>query len=166
MSSPNGAAEDRPAAQPGDAGATTAPKGTPHPIDFSQDRRSRIVWVLLLAGPVVWFAHFMLVYLVVEAGCTSGGPGLRLFDPPVTTIVTLAATGAAAAACLGLARWTYRRWRGDLAGPDRGLSEEPPPAPGEPNSYQAIAMGGFLLSLLSFVTILFVGLPALVLQGC
>jgi uncharacterized protein (DUF2267 family) len=45
---------------------------------------------MFVAGPVIWSVHFMLVYLVVEAGCSGDGPGLRLFDPPVPTVVTLA----------------------------------------------------------------------------
>jgi hypothetical protein len=147
-------------------GSRTAVGGTPIAVDVSGDRRVRVIWVVFLAGPMTWFAHFMLVYLVVEAGCTGDGPGLRLFDPPVPTVVTLAATAVAALACLALAGWAYRWWRastheptadeaGDLSGHledhDRGRS---------------LAFAGFLLSMLSFAAVLFVGLPALVLPAC
>jgi hypothetical protein len=147
-------------------GGRTAVAGTPVAVDVSRDRRARITWVVFLAGPVTWFAHFMLVYLVGEAGCTGDGPGLRLLNTPVPTIVTLAATGAATVACVGFARWAYVRWRaseheraadeardlsGDLEDQDRGGS---------------MAFVGLLLSLLFFVAILFVGLPALVLPAC
>ncbi|MDQ4145306.1 MAG: hypothetical protein M3198_16505 [Actinomycetota bacterium] len=40
---------------------------------------------------------------MAEAGCTGDGPGLQLFDPPVPTIVTLAAAAVAAVACLPFA---------------------------------------------------------------
>ncbi|HZA00218.1 MAG TPA: hypothetical protein VE575_15770, partial [Acidimicrobiales bacterium] len=74
------------------SGATTGVGGTPFAVDLAEDRRDRIVWVVFLAGPVTWLAHFVLVYLVAEAGCTGGGPGLEAFDPPVPRAVTLAAT--------------------------------------------------------------------------
>lgn len=135
-------------------------------MDVSGDRRARSTWAVFLAGPVTWFIHFMVVYLAVEAGCTGEGTGLRLFNPPVSDIVTLAATALAAIACLGFAGWAYSRWhvsasepaakeRGDLSAEseihDRGGS---------------LAFAGLLLSLLSIVAILFVGLPALVLPAC
>lgn len=147
-------------------GSRTAGEGTPFAVDVSGDRRARTTIAMFLAGPVIWTAHFLLVYLVVEAGCNGDGPGLRLFDPPVPTVVTLAATAVAALGCLASAGWGYRRWRprdrapaadeadeltGDLQGHDRGGS---------------LAFAGFVLSLLGFVTVLFVGLPALVLPAC
>jgi hypothetical protein len=132
----------------------------------SRDRRARFALAMFVAGPVIWSVHFMVVYLVVEAGCGGEGPGLRLFDPPVPKAVTLAATAAAAAAALACARWSWRRWRaggampaadeaGDLAG---GLQDR--------DRGGTLAFAGFLLSLLSVVTVLFVGLPALVLPSC
>jgi hypothetical protein len=146
-------------------GSRTAGEGTPFAVDVSADRRVRWALAMFVAGPVIWSVHFMVVYLAVEAGCNGEGPGLRLFDPPLPTAVTLAATAAAALACLASARWGWRRWRagqeppvggaggrsGDLGGPDRG---------------GALAFAGFLMSLLGLVTVLFVGLPALVLPAC
>ena len=144
-----------------DDGSLTAADGTPFAVAVSRDHRARTTIAMFLAGPVIWSAHFLLVYLVVEAGCSGGGTGLRPFDPPVPTVVTLVATGVAALACLATARWGYRRWRasqheaadqaGDLVGHDRGGS---------------LAFAGFLLSLLGVVTVLLVGLPALVLPAC
>jgi hypothetical protein len=132
-------------------------------VDVSRDLRARATWLVLLAGPVIWFAHFMVVYLVVEAGCTGDGPGLRLFDPPVPSIVTLAATAVAAIACLGFAGWGYRRWRVRAGAhadrePSGGLESDDPGG--------SLAFTGLLLSLLSFLSVLFVGLPALVLPSC
>jgi hypothetical protein len=147
-------------------GSRTAAEGTPFAVDVSRDRRARSALGMFVAGPLIWSVHFMVVYLVVEAGCTGEGPGLQLFDPPVPKAVTLAATAAAAVAALACAGWSWRRWRasshkpaaddvGDLAG---GL--------GDGDRGGSLAFAGFLLSLLSFVTVLFVGLPALVLPSC
>jgi hypothetical protein len=144
-----------------DPGARTSADGTPFPVAVSRDRRVWMTFAMFLAGPVIWSVHFLLVYLVVEAGCSGGGTGLRLFDPPVPAVATLVATAAAALACLASSRWGYRRWRAsqhqaagradDLGGADLGGS---------------LAFAGFLLSLLGLVTVLLVGLPALVLPAC
>ena len=147
---------------PGGDGSRTAGEGTPFAVDVSRDRRARWPLFMFVSGPVIWSVHFLLVYLVTEAGCTGEGPGLTLFDPPVPKAVTLAATAAAAVAALACAGWSWRRWRtnaaeaaadeaADLQDRDRGGT---------------LAFAGFLLSLLSVVTILFVGLPALVLPSC
>jgi hypothetical protein len=121
---------------------------------------------MFVSGPVIWSLHFMLVYLVTEAGCSGDGPGLRLFDPPVPKVVTLAATAAAAAAALGCATWWYRRWQ---ASEDEPVVDEATDLAGDLTDHDgggALAFTGFLLSLLSVVAILFVGLPALVLPSC
>ena len=142
----------------------TAEDGTPVAVDVSPDRPTRIGWVVFLGGPVIWFAHFMLVYLVAEAGCTGGGPGLRAFNPPVPTVVTLAATAVAVAGCLAFAIWGHRRWvaaRQAVAVDDpHGLSGEHE----ERDRGGTMAFASFLLSLFFVVAVLIVGLPALVLE--
>lgn len=149
----------------GPDGRYTAVDGTPVAVDLSRDRLARVDWVVFLGGPVIWIVHFMLVYLVVEAGCSGDGHGLDAFDPPVPAATTLVATGVAAAACVGFAVWAYRRWRtikqGLSASEDvADLSE----APSDRNSRGAMDFAGMLLALLSLVSVLFVGLPALVLE--
>ena len=140
-------------------GASTARKSTPVPVEVATSRQTKATLAVFLAGPLIWSAHFMLVYLVVEAGCTGGGPGLDLFDPPVPTVVIVASTAVAALACLATAGWGYRRWRAERGSTDP--SDPPPPDPGG-----SLAFAGLLLSLLGFVSVLFVGLPALFLPGC
>lgn len=110
MSEPGGSRTD---------GGRTGAAGTPVAVDVSRDRLTRIGWVVLLGGPVIWFAHFMVVYLVAEAGCAGGGPGLRAFNPPVPKAVTLAGTAVAAASCLAVAIWAYR------GGPSAGTAWRP-----------------------------------------
>jgi hypothetical protein len=141
-------------------GSRTAGEGTPFAVDVSRDRWARWPLLMFVSGPIIWSVHFLLVYLVAEAGCSGDGPGLSLFDPPVPKVVTLAATAAAVAAALGCATWWYRRWRvGEReAAAGGGLREH--------GGGESLAFAGFLLSLLSVVAILFVGLPALVLPSC
>lgn len=137
----------------------TASRGTPAPVDVSVDARAVTAVVVFLAGPVISSVHFLLVYLVVEAGCTGDGPGLSVFDPPVPTVVTLVATAVAALACAATAWWGLARWRAHRrVRPDAGTEELV--------DRQPLAFGGFVLSLLGLVTVLLVGLPALVLQAC
>jgi hypothetical protein len=144
-------------------GSRTAGEGTPFSVDISRDRRARWPLFMFVFGPVIWSIHFLLVYLVTEAGCSGGGPGLRLFDPPVPKVVTLAATAAAAAAALGCAMWWYRRWR---AGEHEPVAGEAAGGLTDHDRGSTLAFTGFLLSLVSVVTIVFVGLRALVLPSC
>ena len=147
-------------------GSTTAASGTPFAVDVSRDRRARITFVVFLAGPIIWSVHFMLVYLVTEAGCTGDGPGLELFDPPVPTVLTLTATAVAAVASLAFAAWAYRRWRATRHEPAADEADDLSGGLEDRNRGGTLSLAGFLLSLLSFVTVLFVGLPALVLPAC
>ena len=149
-------------------GSATAAGGTPVPVDLAPDRRARRIWVVLLGGPVIWFAHFMVVYLVAEAGCTGGGAGLGAFDPPVPRIVTVASTAIAALACAAVAWRGHRLWRaldaGALDDTDRhgegagwGVGRDPG---------GALAYAGFLLASVFTVAVLFVGVPAPFLSAC
>ena len=140
---------------PVDRETVTAAKGTAAPVDVTVDPRTRTTLLVLLAGPVILLVHFLVVYLVVEAGCTGDGSGLDVFDPPVPTVTTLVATALAAAACCGSAWWAYRRWRTAPEAEREELVDHRP-----------LAFVGLLLSLLALLTVLAVGLPALVLDAC
>ena len=157
----HGAPSDGPS---GGTGTWTAADGTPYPVDVARDRPTRITWVVFLGGPVIWFVHFMVVYLVAEAGCTGDGPGLNVFDPPVPATVTLATTAVAAAGCLGFAAWAHRWWRASRDGPAADDAPELSGGLAERDRGGTLAFAGFLLSLGSFVAVLFVGLPAFVLE--
>lgn len=146
-----------------DVGGTTHPSGTPMAVDLRSDPETRRAMAAFVAGPVVWFAHFMIVYLVAEAGCTGDGPGLELFDPPVPAVVTIVVTVVAALACLWVVRWEYRRWRSQRRTPDR---DQTVPDSAEPEAGAPLSFAGLLLGAVSFISVLFVGLPALVLTGC
>jgi hypothetical protein len=151
---------------PGGDGSRTAPEGTPFAVDVSRDRRARWALAMFVAGPVIWSVHFMVVYLVTEAGCTGDGPGLRLFDPPVPKVVTLAATAAAAVAALASAGWSWRRWQASDSVPAADEAADLAGSLRDRDRGGTLAFAGFLLSLLAAVTILLVGLPALVLPSC
>jgi hypothetical protein len=145
-------------------GATTGVGGTPVPVNVIRDRPARLNWVVFLAGPVIWITHFMIVYLAAESGCTGGGHGLELFDPPVPRIFTLVVTVIAAGACVPFAVWGHRWWRARRDGAGAG-----DPDPGEESvdvdDRATAGFAGLLLCGFSILAILSVGLPAAVL-GC
>ena len=149
---------------PSSDGRRTGARGTAFAVDVSRDRVARTTWAVFLAGPVTWFTHFMVVYLIAEAGCTGDGPGLSVFDPPVPKAATLAATAVAALICLGSARWAYQRWRAGQRGAAADEAAELAGRLPDRNRGGALTFAGFLLSLYSFVAVLFVGLPALVFE--
>lgn len=108
---------------------------------------SRLEWAaLFLAGPVIWYAHFWLVYLVAEAGCFAAGGS----QPPWLVAAILAATLAA----LAFIAWTtwlaWRRWRSREEARDRS----------------ALYFIGFLLGPMFAAATLFVGLPVAYLPPC
>lgn len=141
-------------------GAATAAHGTPVAVDVSGDPRARGTIVLFLAGPAIWTAHFLLVYLVTETGCTAETTGLDLFAPPVPAVLTLVATAVAAVACLATAGWAFRRWRRERD--PRATS----PGADAGHGGGTLVFAAFVLSLLGIIEVLFVGLPALVLPSC
>jgi hypothetical protein len=151
---------------PSGDGSRTAAEGTPLAVDVSRDRRARFTLAMFVSGPVIWSVHFMVVYLVTEAGCSGDGPGLALFDPPVPKVVTLAVTAVAVAAVLACAHWSWRRWQADAAEPAADEAGDLAGRHQDRDRGGTLAFAGFLLSLLSVATILLVGMPALVLPSC
>ncbi len=147
-----------------DYGGRTQAGGTPVAVDVGGDRRARLTIAMFLAGPVIWSLHFMAVYLVTEAGCSTEGTGLDVFAPPVPTIVTLVATAAAVVASIGVAWWCYRQWRFVRAG--SGGDHQQSEYLEEQRRGGVLPFAGFLMALLGVVNVLFVGLPALVLPAC
>jgi hypothetical protein len=104
---------------------------------------------LFLAGPVIWYTHFWVVYLAAEWGCQVVGDFLILGRSGVA-VVTVALTVAG----VGLTVWyMVRAWQ------RRGRGE-PSDQPGE------FSRAGLILGLIFAMGILFVGVPALVLTPC
>lgn len=152
---------DAPTDGPAHGGSSTGVGGTPVPVDLSADRRARRIWVLFVAGPVIWLAHFTVVYLVAEAGCTGDGPGLRLLDPPVPRIVTAVATLVAVAACAVVVWRGYRGWRRSTTAAER-VADVPGEHPDDDERAGTLAFMALLLGALFGVAVLFTGAPALV----
>lgn len=129
--------------------------------DEAQSRFLRLN-ALFLAGPVIWALHFTGVYLLAEVLChVEDEP--RVWGAPAVSVLIVATTIAAVVATAAATVVSYRRWRaaggGNPAAPDPALATG-----SEPDA--ELALAGFLLGILFIVVILFVGVPALVLEPC
>lgn len=103
-----------------------------------------IMWLVVLAGPVLVMAHFWFVYLAAEAACEADrSAGMRFVDPGGLEWIVVGATVVAASAAL-VAAWIGRRSIGT----------------------RMLAQVGTIMSLGAAATILAVGLPILVLAPC
>jgi hypothetical protein len=129
-----------------------------------QKMNSRILWIQFLAGPVLWSAHFLLSYFLVELFCQAGWHfrllgmnGLSLIVI-VLTILAILGTGL-----FGLK--SYRGWRNIHT--ERSLRDE---FRESSHWFEGTAdfmyFSGLLLSVLFAATILMVGLPVFFLQPC
>ena len=142
--------------------------GTPAAVDLSEDRRTRPIWIVFVGGPIIWFVHFMFVYLVAEAGCTGEGPGLRIFDPPVPVAATLVTAVLAVAGCAAMATWAFRVWRAS----SRELEAAPDDAADLSGEFDddrrrgSLSFAGFILSVFSVLAVLFTAVPAVMLGPC
>ncbi len=127
-------------------------------------------WILLLTGPVTWAVHFLVVYLAVEAWCSSataanGGSLPTWLGASAPVSVTLAATAVAAAIIVVDLVFTARRYRQGT----RLARLEPEDATDTDDQLvrdRHLLLVGCLLSPLSLVAVLFVGLSALWVPTC
>ena len=121
---------------------------------------ARIIWLPFLGGPVTWITHFMLVYLVAEAGCSGDGPGLRAVRPARAGRHDAGRHRRGRAGCLLFAAWV----RGVVAA-GRWMGAETGGAAGAGDGHDGVACAGRSSSPCSrAVAVLFVGLPALFLE--
>lgn len=119
----------------------SGPLPEPH-VEVGTSRRE---WIALLAGPSLWWGHFMAVYLLGEVACEVGWTGPALFGLTVLAWLVIAGTVASLAVLALAARmtWTYRQ---DHGGHLLGI--------------------GLALDALFAVAIVFTGIPAAVLPPC
>lgn len=128
---------------------TTEPTRKPTAEEPPDSPSTIRVWALLLAGPVLWISHFMVVYLFAEAACAAResddlpffGTGAIAASVVGSTIVAAGLTAAA----------TLASWRGARRGGEDAWT---------------LGLAGVLLGVLSIIAILAVGLPALAVEPC
>jgi hypothetical protein len=130
-------------------------------------RQETSVWMMLtqlLAGPILWSAHFMLSYLLVEGACQAGW-NFNIFGFNGISFIVIVLTILALIGAGWFAFKSFRGWRRIHTG--RGLKEQFRENGAwfeGPSDF--LYFSGFLLSVLFAGTILMVGLPALFLSPC
>ncbi|MPZ52309.1 MAG: hypothetical protein GEU79_06175 [Acidimicrobiia bacterium] len=103
---------------------------------------------IFLAGPVIWYLHFWLVYLLAEAGCSAGG--FQVLGLPAVSVFTVVATIVAVAA---IAVFTVIGRRRISKAQDDGTQ-------------QPMLLAGYLLGVCFIIATLFVGVPASFISPC
>ena len=115
------------------------------------DRSSAGTWVMLLAGPVIWYAYFWIVYLLAEGVCRLGGLDFTVMGLTGLSLLTIAMTVGASALAIISGRRSYSSWRDEhVAATGRA----------------GLSFAAFVLSGIFLFSVLATGLPALVLEPC
>lgn len=128
--------------------------------DISQQQEARefaaeatSLWRITFA-PLIWAVHFVICYAATAVTCARGGDidGLRI-GIAVGTLCALLAI-------LWLARMAWRQW--DVL---RDRDWENDTGTGE-DRHQFLGHAAFLLAIISFIGVAYVGLPVLLIGSC
>ena len=119
-------------------------------------REKADIWSLL-APPAIWALHFLLCYVIAAIDCAATADAFAV--QMRTRWVVGIATAVALALILVAAAQARRHW---------GFGTEDPPHDGAtPEDRQRfLGFATLLLSALSFVSVVFVALPALTIADC
>ena len=135
-----------------DADETREPRPDEEQRTFREEADS--LFRITLA-PTAWAGHFVLSYAAVSVGCQKLG-GIEGGVRPALILLTVAVL-----ALIGWIGWrAFRQWdvrnTGEFSNPE-GKAE---------HRHQFLGHAGFLLALISFIGVVYTGLPLLLLQGC
>jgi hypothetical protein len=119
----------------------------------------------LIAGPLVWTAHFLSLYLFTAIACAHGFFHDDLFGIRVVPLVGGAITLLAVALILDALVLSWRRWRG------RPWGDGPEPLPRQdrneiPSRRRFMAHAGLLLSGLALIATVWETLPIVYFASC
>ncbi|MFN7138287.1 MAG: hypothetical protein ACK4UN_02990 [Limisphaerales bacterium] len=117
--------------------------------EYFQSRKGRwILWTGVLAGPILWFAHQQISFLLVPWVC---GPGNMLALHAATFVMLLLTVGAGL-----MAYWSWKQVR------DRGSRQEDD----IPSRTLFMSVVGMTSSALFAIVILAQGLPNFFIDPC
>ena len=129
-----------------------------------QEVNTGMLWVQLLAGPVLWSVHFLLSYLLVEAFCQMGW-NFKILDINGLSVILIALTVLAIVSTSLFALKSYRAWKS--LNKDHKLTDEiREAARWSEGPLEFVYFSGFLLSVLFTAVILMTGIPVLFLSPC
>lgn len=112
----------------------------------------------ITAGPIVWFAHFMLVYMVAELGCRSNFNNVFYQTPATIRTIVVVLTVIALVAVIAGGVLAYRNWQALPNASDNDTSDVI-------RTRFLIMMGG-LLTALFILSIVATAAPAFVVGVC
>ncbi len=116
--------------------------------------------IAMIAAPLVWAAHFLIIYVFQAVMCHFRLAGATLFGLDLVRLGIALVTVAA----LGLIGWVlltaWERWRSIPA------SESSDPGHAEETRSRFLAFATWSLAALSLVTVVWQTLPALLLPVC
>lgn len=118
---------------------------------------SKVIWRHLLTGPIIWFVHFMVVYLVGEDVCQNvrtDAAGRGWGESELIAFV-VAVTAVAVVLCLVMAYVSWRALPRDADGDREPIGPD-----------NRLTAAGIALSLGSALTVLAVGLPVIWVGPC
>jgi hypothetical protein len=124
-------------------------------MDLKHQTRDTL-WTLI-ATPTIWALHFLLCYVIAAVDCA---PNNRVFDTIEATrlaIALLTATALAFIALVGLR--AFREWRANEG-------KFPHSEDTAEDRERFMEFSSVLLAALSFVSVVFVAMPALVILDC
>jgi hypothetical protein len=110
----------------------------------------------ITAGPILWFAHFMLVYMVAELGCRANFNNVFYQTPETIRTIVIVLTLVALVAVIAGGVLAYRNW------------QALPNAEGSTDDIRTrflIVMGGLLTGLF-VLSIVATAAPAFVVSVC
>ena len=116
-------------------------------------RELRVTLWTLIVPPSVWAAHFLFCYLWVAVSCAKTGGFARF--PTAFVLGTIAALAIIAAS--GAIAWAQAKTPGDPPPHDEGTDID---------RTRFLAKSTLLLAALSFVGVMFIAAPALMLTDC
>lgn len=89
------------------------------------DRQRGRLWVIFLAGPVVYLIYFVVVWVIGEFGCLAGIQQLPLFGQNPIRLGVLVTTIVAALITLVIGIMGFRRWQRMHRGPEDPDEDDP-----------------------------------------
>jgi hypothetical protein len=119
----------------------------------------------LTVGPMVWAAHFLIVYITAAIACAHGAFDDEVLGIPIVQAIGGVATLTALALVLDGLVLSWRRWRGR---PFDGESAPLPPHDGADvvSRRRFMAYASVLLSGISLIAIVWQSLPLLFFASC
>ena len=121
------------------------------------DRQTRDTLWTLITTPTVWALHFLLCYVFAAFECA---PNEAIFEPIAVSRYAIAGLTALALAVIGyVGLRSFKEWRFN-----QGSFPHADDTPEDRERF--LEFSSLLLAALSFIAVLFVALPALLLTDC